>query len=90
MNIDDFLSENGFDLSEEQESSDCQSEAGALRYYSIYYVPKHLYRRTAQNLIWHLIFLKKLGFFLSKQKNVFLNITYWRNFDVAVWKFLVN
>ena len=30
MNIDDFLSENGFDLSEEQESSDCQSEAGAL------------------------------------------------------------
>ena len=29
MNIDDFLSENGFDF-EEQESSDSQSEAGAL------------------------------------------------------------
>ena len=40
MNIDDFLSENGFDLSEEQESSDCQSEAGALRYHS--YITKAL------------------------------------------------
>ena len=40
MNIDDFLSENGFDLSEEQDSSDCQSEAGALRYHS--YITKAL------------------------------------------------
>ena len=40
----------------------------------------------SQNLIWQPIFFTKT-FFLSKQKILFFNITFWPNFHSVVWNF---
>ena len=52
----------------------------------IYYVSTFI----AQNLIWLPNFSQKLVFFLSKQKNVFFNIIFWRTFHTLALKFLLK
>ena len=47
----------------------------------------HSYITKAQNLIWLPNFLLKLGFFSSKQKSLFFNITFWQNFHDVIWNF---
>ena len=49
----------------------------------IYYVST----RIAQNLIWISNFSQTLQVFSSKQKKIFFNITFWRNFHAVVWNF---
>ena len=52
----------------------------------IYYVSTFI----AQNLICLPNFSQKLIYFLSKQKNFFFNMTFWRNFHTLVWIILVH